>query len=237
MKIIYGSILVNKKKKKNHIKKYIKYTNNDFEDYCINLTDNEWIGFKNKLNEFLSAFKSNDAPFRVEEIDLKKEFESVDENSIFISKIDGMTLKGVSVSSHAGELPAKGVLNVKYEKGKGKSCALYTVSPAKINFFQTPTGGLVITVCPPQSEGLMKNTPEVIIFKFFRRIKQVTNYDIYLALKFFLLCSREKTLWGKTSFWGSLKYNWITKYRHKKWDKLLSAIDKAISLFNPLSII
>ena len=205
LKIIYGSILTKVFPIKNSVEKYKKYTKNDYEDYRINLTDNNWYEFKNKLNVFLSDFKSSEAPFRVEEIDLKKEFESVSENSTFVSKIEGMTLKGVSVSSHAGRLPAKGVLNVKYEKGKGKSCALYTVNPAIINFFQTPTGGLVISVCPPQAEELMKNTPEVIIFKFFRRINQVTDYDIYSSLKFFLLCSREKTLWGEITFLGSFK--------------------------------
>ena len=214
----------------NSIIRYMKKDSRNYQDYCLNLTDEKWQEFKKTIMNML-ACTSSDCSLCIEEVDLKRKMDEIVEKNDngFLSKLNGTSLKGVLVQKHFGEIPAKGIMKVSFEKDKGSSYGLYTVTPASISFFQTPTGGLIISIRQPQAEGLMKNEPDVIIYKLFRRLDDVTRFDLLRALKFFMRCAEERTLWGKPTICGRIEYAWITKYRTKALSVILSYIENKIA--------
>lgn len=212
------------------VKNYVKHENKNYSNYNQNLTNDNWNNFSKKLKQIYKNAKFPDT-FVFDEINLKEIFDNVIENeqkNFFPITIDGLTLNTINIENYAGELPAKGVMKVKYTSESGPSMSLFTVTPAMISFCQTPSGGLIISLTQQQAEGLFKNTPERIIYKYFRRIETVTELDIIKSLDFFLLCASERSLWGQPTFWGKLKYKWIVKYKSAFWEILLSKFDKII---------
>lgn len=213
---------------KKSLKKYHINNSKNYESYINNLKSNQWDNFEKIFYEVykVGCFHEH---FNTQKTDLKKEFDSaIAGQSPFVSKIDGLSLKGISVESHFGEGAAKGVMKLSYSKENGPSASNFTVTPASINYFQTPTGGLIISLSQQQVEGLLRNTPENIIFKHFRRLDEVTHFDILQSLKFFLLCSEERALWGKITFIGRIKYRWIVSYRSKIIEMLLTHLEKML---------
>ncbi len=201
----------------------------NYSDYCANLTNESWDKFNNLLENTLEKGNASDF-FPRKDVDLKKEVDKIIGNNgeRLIPKIKGSSLKGIVFFSHLAEMPTKGALKIDCDKNKGVSLGLYTSSPTSISFFQTPTGGLAISIRPPQTDGLMSNDPKVIPYKLFRRINDVTEFDLFRALKFFMTCSEEKSLWGKPTIYGQIEYFWITKYRSKIFSKVLAILEEML---------
>jgi hypothetical protein len=213
---------------KKSVQYYSKKERENYYNYNQNLTNENWSVFSNNLKKiYKQANFPND--FHFEEINLKKIFDEVIQNEkTFPITIEGLTLNTINIKNHIGEVPAKGISKVKYTPDSGPSMSLFTVTPAIISFCQTATGGLIISVTQQQADGLFSNQPEVIIYKYFRRIESVSEFDIAESLKFFLLCARERSLWGQPTFLGKLRYKWVVKYRSILLEMLLSKFDKII---------
>ena len=214
----------------NIVEKYKIIDNENYSDYCKNLTNDKWDEFYNKCKNIFNEYKFS-SKYCFEEFDIEQKFNEAIEfyhknnkPHPFIGSIKGNTLKGIIISIRQN-LPAKGVAKVEYFKEQCGNLSLYVINPAELYFFHSATGGLSITIRQQQCENLMLNKPQTIFFNFFRRLDDVTEYDIYTALKFFLECDTQNSLWGKPNLLWKIKFWWII-YRSKSFPNIVKDILK-----------
>ena len=213
---------------KRSVKKYEFNNIQNYKSYLESFEQNQWDLFEQKFYEaFNSGCFSED--FKIDVIDISKDFEAAERGELpRVSRINGLTLKSISVTNNFGDTFAEGVKKVKYEKNNFFESSVFIIEPTVIQYMQTPSGGLIIYVCPQKVVDLFHNQPEVIIYQKFNRITEVKTSDITQSLKFFLLCCEEKSIWGKSSLLGKFKYAWIVNYRSKLLNMFLSQLEQVL---------
>lgn len=213
------------------ISTHLQVEKENFSLYQKKIRREAWDEFRKKLDPWLTELSSHPDQFRIEEVDIYERWkDQKDQPNSFVSKIEGVTLKGVEVITPPGNTPTLGVGEVSYKKNEGFNQKLFTNAPTSISFFESPVGGIIVTIRQPQTEGLLKNTPELIVYANFRDKTKIKASEIDRAFNFFLMCAQERPIYGSFTHRGQIWYQWVLNYKNRKIKKTMSMLEKAISI-------
>lgn len=201
-----------------------------------NLKAGSWDAFMELLTSELDKISDSKwfaARYRVNQLDLKNEFEKVvdlhlkGKSSPFLSSIKGTSLKSISIYEVTS--PVFGVSKFEYQRGEKISQGVYALEGGALTFSQTVTGGVFVHFAYPKSKGLLGNKDTGLVYRLFDDISKVTADALDKALRFFFCFNNEMSLYGKPSLRGRV-YLWWTKRRNTEgvWGALLLLFSEAV---------